>query len=61
MDTKTLIENTVKDLVADFLYYDRKEDDVLYRGVIEDSIKNGVLSQAEIIDIFTKELNKGLQ
>ena len=28
-NTKELIEDTVKDMVANFLYYDRKEDEDL--------------------------------
>lgn len=34
------IEGLVSDTVADFLYYDRNEDEDLPRGSIEQAIKN---------------------
>jgi len=57
---KKEIENTIKDLVADFLYYDRKEDEDLPKGEIEKAIGSGVISIAEIITIFDMELRKKL-
>lgn len=50
------LENTVSDCVADFLYYDRKEDPELPIGDIEELIKDGVLTVDQIIDMFKKEL-----
>lgn len=57
MSTKNLIIiQTVEDLVVDFLYYNRKEDDELPVGVIEEAIKCGDISCADIIDVFSKKL-----
>lgn len=60
MDTRESIIATVEDLVADFLYYDRKEDEELGRGDIEKAISEGIIKESEIIEIFTKQLHKGL-
>lgn len=60
-DIKIKILNTVKDLVSDFLYYDRKEDEDLPRGAIEEAIEYGVITRAEIYTAFQKELEKGLE
>ena len=56
---KTILA-TVSDLVSDFLYYDRKEDDDLSRGDIEAAIKAGEITAAEIIEKFAKSLRAGL-
>ena len=55
---KALILDSVSDLVSDFLYYDRKEDEELPVDKIEELIKDGVITVDEIIDKFTKELKK---
>ena len=60
MEIKTYIEGTVKDLVADLLYYDRKEDNSLPRGAIEQAIKDGIITKEEIINVFTKALEDNL-
>ena len=51
------IIDTIKDLVSDFLYYDRKEDEELQLGDIEVAIKNEVITRDEIVSEFKKELN----
>jgi len=53
---KALILDSVSDLVSDFLYYDRKEDEELPVDKIEELVKDGVITVDEIIDKFTKEL-----
>jgi hypothetical protein len=55
-----VIKNTIEDLVSDFLYYDRKEDEDLPRGVIEGSIASGKLSVEDILKTFEAKLRKGL-
>ena len=60
MNKKELIIDNVKDLVAALLYYDRKEDEDLHVGVIEQSIKDKVISIDEIINIFSIELKSVL-
>ena len=58
---KDIILNTVDDLVSDFLYYDRKEDENLPRGSIEKAIKKGKISVKEIVDHFESQLKIGLE
>ena len=55
-----IIEATIKDLVSDFLYYDRKEDESLPMGEIEKEIENGNLSVSDIVNVFECELKKNL-
>lgn len=59
--TKIDILNIVKDLVSNFLYYDRKDDEDLPRGAIEEAIKDGVITPTEICDAFQKALEDGLK
>lgn len=53
------ILDEVSDVVGRFVYYDRKEDDELPRGSIEDAIKSGEITLDEIVEEFRKELAKG--
>jgi len=55
---KQLILDTVTDMVADFLYYDRKEDEDLPVGDIEKSVSLGIVSIDEIVAKFEAELRK---
>ena len=50
------IEGTVRDLVADLLYYDRKDDKELPRGEIDDAIAAGEISITELSTIFKEEI-----
>ena len=56
MSKREDILDTVSDLVAGFLYYDRKEDDELQLGEIEESIKNKEITVDEIVNSFAEEL-----
>ena len=60
MNTRNLIIAAVQDLVADLLYYDRKEDEELGCGDIEKAISYRIITEEEIIEIFTSQLRKGL-
>jgi hypothetical protein len=60
MTRKDQILGTVEDLVADLLFYDRKEDEDLPRGAIEEAIAAREVSQAEIVQQFTVSLAEGL-
>ena len=51
-----IIHNTTKDLVAKFLRYNRKEDEELPVGAIEDAIKSGETSISEIVSVFELSL-----
>jgi len=55
------IHNTTKDLVVKFLYYNRKEDEELPVGAIDDAIKSGETSVEEIVAVFEKSLREHLQ
>ena len=54
------IENTIEDLVSDFLYYDRKEDEDLPVGVIQKAIKDGLITKEQIIKKFAESLTEVL-
>lgn len=54
------IENVISDLVSNFHYYDRKEDEDLGVGAIEEAIKTNQITAAEIVAIFERELVAGL-
>lgn len=60
MTMKDKILGMTDDLMADFLFYDRKEDDEFPRGVIESAIKNGVISVDEIVACFRSHLEGAL-
>jgi len=55
------ILGTVTDLISNFLYYDRKEDEELGVGEIEDAIKRGDITVEEIISLFESELRDGIE
>jgi hypothetical protein len=61
MTQKEYILATVKDLCADFLYYDRKEDEDLSDEDIEDAVKNGIITIDEIVETFREVLVKNLK
>ena len=53
-----VIEDTIKDLIKDLLYYDRKEDEDLPPGVIEQQLNDGILTVEEIVEVFNQELQR---
>lgn len=59
-DVKARIIGCVEDLVGAFLYYDRREDEYLPRGVIEKAISDGDISVDEITAQFRKVLESNL-
>jgi len=61
IDKRELIFNTITDLVSDFLYYDRKEDQALPRGDIQNAIIKGIITVEEIVGAFEDEIKKGLK
>ena len=61
METRRkIIENTISDLVSDFLYYDRKEDEQLFKGEIEEAVEKGEITVNQIVEKFGEELRKGI-
>ena len=62
-NTNEMKENilaTVKDLCANFLYYDRKEDEDLSAEDLEDAVKNGIVTIDEMVEEFRKQLEEHL-
>lgn len=60
-DLRQHILDEISDMVAKFLYYDRKEDQILPRGEIEAAIKAGEITVDEIVAEFATELKKGIK
>ncbi len=60
-DIKHEILIRVNDLVKDFVYYDRKEDENLPVGEIEKAIKEGTVTIKEILDAFSKALKEEIE
>jgi len=58
MEDIKLIENAVEDLVSNLMYYDRKEDEDLPRGKIEEMVEQGLISYDIISEIFKRELKR---
>jgi len=56
-----MIENYLKDLVSGFLYYDRKEDEDLPVGRIEEMVKSGEINLTEMVYVFERELKEALE
>jgi len=54
------IINILRDSISDLLYYDRKEDEDLPRGGIEEAVRNGEITVENMITIWGNELRKGL-
>lgn len=59
-DVKENILSYFQDLISDFLYYDRKEDEEMPRGYIEDAVKSGAITVDDMVEKFRKELTRGL-
>lgn len=55
-----IILDTVDDLVAAFLYYDRKEDEELPMGSIEQTIADKDITIDEIVKRFKEKLIEGI-
>ena len=53
---KDKILNTVSDLVTNFVYYDRREDETLNSEQLYQAIRKGVVSIDEITSRFRNEL-----
>lgn len=60
MSRRETILGSVDDLVSDFLYYDRKEDEKLPRGSIDEAVRAGEVTMDEIVTRFQEQLKKGL-
>jgi len=54
---RTLVQNTVDDMVTNFFYYDRKGDDELQLDALENALRSGDLTKQDIIDMFAAAVN----
>lgn len=50
------LKDLISDAISDLLYYDRKEDDELRPGEIEQLVKAGHISEDEILECFRRAL-----
>jgi hypothetical protein len=50
------IIGTIGDMVSDLLYYNRKEDEDLPVGAIEQAVKDGVITVEELVECFKEEI-----
>lgn len=55
-----IIFDTIDDLVSDFLFYDRKDDEELPRGTIEDAVEDGSITIEAMVAKFEESLREGL-
>jgi hypothetical protein len=53
---KQTILNTINDLCADFLYYDRKEDEDLSSNQLKEAVESGEITVNEMVAEFRKKL-----
>lgn len=56
-----MILETVQDLVLDFVYYDRKGDEDLGVGEIEDAVAKGQITVDQIVGSFRRHLETQLR
>ena len=52
--------DVVEDLVSNFIYYDRKDDEDLPRGRIEELVEAGDVTVDEIVARFRSKLKEAL-
>lgn len=55
------INSAIEDLVSDFLYYDRKEDEYLKLGDIEKAIEKGEITIEQIVSKFKERIIEVMQ
>ena len=55
-DRRQLVHDCLVDTMSRFLYYDRKEDELLPVGAIEDAIRNGEVTIDALLTIVREEL-----
>lgn len=58
---KERITNVISDTLVDLLYYNRKEDDDLPIGAIEDAIEHGIITVDEILELVRKQITHSVE
>ena len=61
MANSVTILNTVSDAVKKLMYYDRKEDEDLPIGAIQDAVDAGVITKEDIVNRFREQLDTWFQ
>jgi len=59
-DLKSEIISRVKDLAANFMYYDRKEDEEVPVDVLLAAFIDQIITVEEVLDVFKAKLNECL-
>lgn len=59
-ELRQLILNEASDCASNFMYYDRKDDEDLPRGSIENAISENVVTVEDIISEFRKTILENL-
>lgn len=59
-DIKRIILDTIDDAVSRLLYCDRKEDEELPRGAIDDAVLDGAITVEDMVAKFETALRDGL-
>ena len=52
LEERALIFGAVEDMVTDLLSYDRREDEQLPRGAIEEAVASGLVTVDEVVACF---------
>lgn len=55
---KRVILITAEDLMKNFLFYDRRDDEELPRGAIEKALRNGTVTVDDILAVFRSALEE---
>lgn len=58
---KNLILGHIRDLVSDFTYYNRKNDEELSSEDLQKAVKDGEITIDEMVEEFRKELTERFQ
>ena len=59
-DKRQVIIDATSDMMACFFYYDRKEDEELPIGALEEAILDGVITVDELVEKVRKGLEKSV-
>lgn len=58
---RQLIGPVVQDLVSNFMFYNRREDDTLPTGAIEEAVCSGEITVDQIVEVFRNEVSSRCQ
>jgi len=60
-EAKTLIEQTLQDIIKDFFYKDRVEDEELTFEVLAAIFHKNIFSEQQALDLITKDFKEELE